>query len=140
MGELLQPGQTLRTDSGTSCQVKKFLGGGGQGEVYEADWSGKPFALKWYFSQTADAKQLSALQALVKKGPPSDKFLWPVEMISNSGHPGFGYLMALREARHKSMIDMIRRRVEPSFKALATAGLQMAESFLQLHAKGLCYC
>jgi DNA-binding helix-hairpin-helix protein with protein kinase domain len=140
VGELLQTGQTLRTDSGSTCQVGRFLGGGGQGEVYQADWSGKPFALKWYFPQTADAKQLNALQALVKKGPPSDKFLWPIEMISVSGQPGFGYLMPLREPRHRSMIDMIRRRVEPSFKALATAGLHLADSFLKLHAKGMCYC
>ena len=140
MGELLQTGQTLRTDSGSTCQVGTFLGGGGQGEVYQADWNGKPFALKWYFPKTADAKQLNALQALVRMGPPSDKYLWPVEMISTSGQPGFGYLMPLREPRHRSMIDVIRRRVEPSFKALATAGLHLADSFLKLHAKGMCYC
>src|SRR5262249_50203112 len=32
------------------------------------------------------------------------------------------------------------RRIEPSNKALATAAMFLADSFLQLHAKGLCYC
>jgi serine/threonine protein kinase len=35
---------------------------------------------------------------------------------------------------------MMRRRIEPSFRALATAGFQLADAFLELHAKGLCYC
>jgi len=140
MGELLQPSQALATDSGGSCQVEKFLGSGGQGEVYQARWEGKPFALKWYFPDSANAGQLRSLQTLVHKGPPSARFLWPLELLSNSGFPGFGYLMQLRGPRFKGVIDIMKRRVEPSFRALATAGFGLAESFLDLHAKGLCYC
>jgi serine/threonine protein kinase len=33
----------------------------------------------------------------------------------------------------------MRRRIDPSFRALATAGFELAHSFLQLHSKGLCY-
>jgi DNA-binding helix-hairpin-helix protein with protein kinase domain len=33
----------------------------------------------------------------------------------------------------------MKRRIEPTFRALATAGLELAHSYLQLHAKGLCY-
>ncbi len=33
----------------------------------------------------------------------------------------------------------MKRRIAPSFRALTTAGLDLAHSFLQLHAKGLCY-
>ncbi len=140
MSELLKPGQTVRTDSGGSCRVVKFLGGGGQGEVYEASWDGKSYALKWYFPETADPKQLQALKTLIDKGSPSAKFLWPLELVSAGSPAGFGYLMKLREPRFKGIIDMMKRRVEPSFRALATAGLQLAECFLDLHAKGLCYC
>src|SRR5437879_5123867 len=107
MGEL-QPGQMLRTDSGLPCRVERFLAGGGQWEVYEANWSGKLFALKWYLPQTATPEQLSAIQALAKKGPPSEKFLWPFEMISKGGCPGFGYLMRLREPQFKGIIDMMK--------------------------------
>lgn len=33
----------------------------------------------------------------------------------------------------------MKRRVEPTFRALATAGFELADGFFQLHAKGLCY-
>ena len=35
---------------------------------------------------------------------------------------------------------MMKRRVEPSFRALTMAGLELAHSYLQLHSQGLCYC
>lgn len=47
--------------------------------------------------------------------------------------------MPYREPRFKSITDLVRRRVEPSFRALATAGFELAHSYQQLHAKGLCY-
>src|SRR5581483_632859 len=79
---------------------------------------------------------------LVKQGPPNDRFLWPIE-LAETGEPatvpGFGYVMPLREARYRGIIDLMKRRVEPSFRALATAGLELAHSYLQLHARGLCY-
>jgi serine/threonine protein kinase len=34
---------------------------------------------------------------------------------------------------------MMKRRIEPGFRALATVGLELSHSFLQLHARGLCY-
>ncbi|MBY0527025.1 MAG: hypothetical protein K2R98_26765 [Gemmataceae bacterium] len=140
MNELLKPGQDIRTNSGTMCRVDKFLGGGGQGEVYRATWSGQPYALKWYFAQTATPKQFQALQALVDKGSPSPQFLWPMELCSRGGAPGYGYLIRLREPRYKGIVDLMVRRAEPTFRALASAGLQLADCYLQLHARGLCYC
>ena len=47
--------------------------------------------------------------------------------------------MALREPRFKGMVDLVTRRVEPSLLTLATIGFELAHSYLQLHAKGLCY-
>src|ERR1051325_1345529 len=41
--------------------------------------------------------------------------------------------------RFRSIVDLMKRRIEPSFRALATAGLELANSYLQLHARGLCY-
>jgi DNA-binding helix-hairpin-helix protein with protein kinase domain len=37
------------------------------------------------------------------------------------------------------MSDVMRRVVEPRFRALTTAGLHLAHNFLLLHAQGLCY-
>jgi eukaryotic-like serine/threonine-protein kinase len=141
MSEMLRPGQIVKTESlGKACQVEEFLGGGGQGEVYRANFSGRPVALKWYFPSTATPTQRMALETLIKKGPPNEKFLWPVELASAPNIPGYGYIMLLREQRFKSIVDLMRRRVEPTFRVLATAGLELSNSFLQLHSKGLCYC
>jgi DNA-binding helix-hairpin-helix protein with protein kinase domain len=140
MSHILEPGQKIRTESsGTSCEVLKFLGGGGQGEVYAAIAGGKQVALKWYYTTSATPEQRAALETLCAMGAPSSKFLWPVELASAPGVADYGYLMPLREARYKSIVDVMKRRIEPSFRALATAGLELSHSFLQLHARGLCY-
>ncbi|MFQ5615560.1 MAG: serine/threonine protein kinase [Anaerolineales bacterium] len=140
MNQILKPKQTVHLESsGALCKVEKFLGGGGQGEVYRADLKGKAVALKWYFPAQATPAQRQALQILVKKGPPNDRFLWPSDMASEKDVPGFGYVMPLREPRYKSIIDLMKRRAEPTFRALATAGFQLADSYFQLHAMGFCY-
>jgi DNA-binding helix-hairpin-helix protein with protein kinase domain len=143
MSQLLRPQQIVRTvPSGLPCRVEELLGSGSQGEVYRATLEGKAVALKWYLPAAATAAQRAALELLVKQGPPNDRFLWPIE-LAETGEPatvpGFGYVMPLREARYRGIIDLMKRRVEPSFRALATAGLELAHSYLQLHARGLCY-
>jgi serine/threonine protein kinase len=140
MSQLLKAKQKVRTESsGINCEVEQFLGGGGQGEVYRANLGGKPVALKWYFPNQATQAQREALEVLVKSGPPNEKFLWPMELASAGGVAGFGYIMPLRESRYKGIVDMMKRRVEPTFRALATSGLELSHSYLQLHSKGLCY-
>ncbi len=140
MNQILKPQQTVQTETtGLSCTVERFLGGGGQGEVYRADLGGRAVALKWYFPASATREQRSTLETLIEKGSPDDKFLWPLELASAQGVPGFGYIMPLREPRYKGIVDLMKRRIEPSFRALATAALDLSHSFLQLHAKGLCY-
>lgn len=119
------------------CHPIELLGAGGQGEVYRATLGGRPVALKWYFPRNATPEQRRGLERLVKQGPPDSRFLWPAELVS--GAPGFGYVMPLREARFKSIVDLMKGRIDPSFRALLTAGFQLADSFLQLHSRGLCY-
>ena len=142
MSQLLKPGQVVTLGiSGAKCQVKQFLGEGTQGEVHRADLGGKPVALKWYFPEylTVDEKLQERIRMAIERGSPSDRFLWPIELASAPGLPSFGYIMPLREPRFKSIIDMMKRRIEPSFRAVSTAGFELAHSYLQLHAKGLCY-
>jgi len=122
------------------CRVDDLLGDGTQGEVYRATLGGKPVALKWYKPESATSEQRAALEKLIKKGSPNAKFLWPLELVDAQGVSGFGYVMPLRESRYKGIKDLMRRRIEPTFSALATAGLQLADSYLQLHSQGLCYC
>ena len=137
---ILQDGQSVHTaTSKMTCTVEAFLGGGGQGEVYRAALDGQQVALKWYFPAQATVEQRAALEVLVKKGPPTERFLWPMELCDSPDVPGFGYVMPLRAPDHRSIVDLMKRRAEPTFRALATAGLQLADSFLDLHTMGLCY-
>ncbi len=132
-------GKTVTTISGKGCQVKRLLGSGGQGEVYAAEVDGTTYALKVYFAQNATPEQYATLENLVRKGAPNSKFLWPLELVKVENEARFGYLMGLREERFKGLVDLMKRRVEPSFRALCTAGYELADSYLQLHSKGLCY-
>jgi hypothetical protein len=140
MDQVLKAGQTVRAEtSGLACEVGELLGSGGQGEVYRATLGGRPVALKWYLPAAATAEQRAALEVLIKKGRPAERFLWPLELVSAPGVAGFGYVMPLRERRYRGIADLMKRRIDPTFRALATAGLALADSFLQLHARGLCY-
>lgn len=140
MNELLRPKETVTTQATNQrCRIEKFLGGGGQGEVYRADLDGVPVAVKWYFSTSATLEQRAALEELIRLGAPDNRFLWPLDLASGNGIEGFGYVMALRDARFKGIVDLMKRRVEPSFRSLAKAGCQLADSYLRLHSKGLCY-
>ncbi len=133
-------GKTIETSTGRKCKVEKSLGSGTQGEVYRARIENETFALKWYLENQATQEQRKRLEELVKRGAPSDKFLWPLEIIDDPGGKTFGYLMGLREPRFKGIVDMMKRRAEPTFTALCTAGYEMANSYLLLHSKGLSYC
>lgn len=137
MHQLLTLGSTHPTPSG-QCTIEAFLGGGGQGEVYRVQFDGRPLALKWYFPEQATDVQRCALETLIHKGPPGPGFLWPLE-LQEGGAAGFGYLMPLREPRFRGIVDLMKRRIDPSFRVLALAGLQLAQAFLALHAQGLCY-
>jgi serine/threonine protein kinase len=140
MSTILKPGQVVQTVyAGQPCHVESLLGAGGQGEVYRASLGGAPLALKWLYPYAATANQRAAIDALIRKGAPSESFLWPIELASAPGVAGFGYLMALYEPRFRSGVDLAKRRIEPTFRALTTAGLNLAHGFLQLHAKGLAY-
>jgi DNA-binding helix-hairpin-helix protein with protein kinase domain len=137
---ILSPGDEVRTTSSVlPCRVEALLGAGGQGEVYRTDVGGAHVALKWYYEHTATKDQFSALETLIDSGTPDERFLWPMEIVTAHSKQGFGYLMPLREPRFKGISDLLTRRISPSFRSLATAGIQLSDSFLQLHSKGLCY-
>ncbi len=122
MSQILKVGQKVQTESsGMTCEVKQFLGGGGQGEVYRAILGEKPVALKWYFPSYLqyDNRLRERLEKAIELGQPSDRFLWPIELSSAQGVPAFGYIMLLREPHYKSITDLMLRRVEPTFRVLA---------------------
>lgn len=147
MNQLLSSGEIVQMQSvGLAYKVEKFLGGGGQGEVYRA-WpadgqgGGAPVALKWFFPHylRQDPDLRARLERAVDTGPPSDRFLWPQGLVQTPNRLGFGYVMPLREDRFAGITDLVTRRAEPKFRALVTAGFELAFHYLQLHAKGFCY-
>jgi eukaryotic-like serine/threonine-protein kinase len=137
---LSKGGSVTGQTTGTRYKVGRFLGGGGQGEVYVAHGDGGDFALKWYFPVSATPAQYAALADLVQRSAPDERFLWPIEVVKAEGVSDFGYIMRLREERFKSLFDLMKGRIDPPFRTLLTAGIALADSYWHLHANGLCYC
>jgi serine/threonine protein kinase len=141
MNEIFKSGQqTWLESSAQTCEILDLLGGGGQGEVYASKVKDRTFALKWYYPTAATPTQRKTIEALVRAGPPTEKFLWPLEMVSCEGVAGFGYLMPLREKRFHGLIELMNGDLDPPFRSLVETGMHLSNSFLQLHSKGLCYC
>jgi eukaryotic-like serine/threonine-protein kinase len=143
-GSLLTPGERIvLSSSGTSCDVESVLGTGGQGEVYQVRLSSLQsqgtFAFKCYHPSVASKEQWQALSTLVDVGPPTDRFLWPLDLAEINHLQSFGYLMALRDPRFAGLAQLVRRDISTSFRSLTLAAFQLADSFLALHSRGLCY-
>lgn len=140
MNQVLRPKEVVQTlATKQKCRVELLLGSGGQGEVYRADLEGSAVALKWYFPACATDEQRATLEELIKSGPPDRRFLWPLDLVAGVGIEGFGYLMPLRDSRFKGIPDLMHRRIEPRFRSLAVAGCQLADGYLRLHSRGMCY-
>ncbi len=127
------------TPTAMACEVEQYIGGGGQGEVYSANVDGRRVALKWYFSNAATQEQRSVIEELINRGSPSPVFLWPESLVESKDMEGFGYIMPLLDTRFKGIVDLMKKRITPSFKTIAIGGLRLSHNFLLLHSKGLCY-
>lgn len=135
----LKAGTILTSESGGKYTVTTLLGAGGQGEVYDVESSGSHYALKWYFKHMATAEQKAILDNLIAKGSPDVSFLWPQDMIYKGAGESFGYIMPLRPKNYKSIVDMMKRRAEPSFYALCRAAYNLAKGYEKLHGMGYSY-
>ena len=94
---IFQTGKQMNITGGQSLTVKRWLGGGGQGDVYEVDIGGKPMALKWYKrgAQKEPEKFRKNIEKNINDGAPADVFLWPEALTEKLGS-SFGYIMKLR--------------------------------------------
>ncbi|MBN2390764.1 MAG: protein kinase [Anaerolineae bacterium] len=119
--------------------TEQFVSTEGQLEVYAAEVDGQSVMVTWIFSAEATPEKRALLESLVQQGPPTASFLWPTAVVESAEVPGFGYLTAPHEARFKSIEDLIKQWVEPTFHALTTALLGFVDSFTALHLKGLCH-
>jgi DNA-binding helix-hairpin-helix protein with protein kinase domain len=121
--------------------VGAVLGEGGQGAVYELSSTEPPgatLALKWYRPEAAHPAQRVALRRLTERPAPSESFLWPIEVVDGDDG-GFGYVMPLRPPEFAPIADLLTGRVDAAFSTVITLCMGLADSFLKLHAQGLCY-
>jgi len=139
INNILVPGETYRSISSSEFKVEKFLGAGGQGEVYVISKDGNSLALKWYLARSATPFQEDILQNLVRRSIPNQKFLWPLEIINVQNVNGFGYTMPILNDKFKSFNLWLNKKIEPTLRLLITTCLELADGFHQLHAMGLCY-
>ncbi len=135
----LKIGTILVSESQNKYKVNSLLGAGSQGEVYDVECGGKHYTLKWYFKHMATREQKARLDNFVTKGSPDESFLWPQDLIFNSFGEPFGYIMPLRPKNYKSIVDMMKRKAEPSFYALCRAAYNLTYGILKLHSMGYCY-
>ena len=80
----LKPNDKVNLVGDAQATVIKELGRGGQGIVYLVELFGKKMASKWYLN-APDDKFYKNLEANVKKGAPSDAFLWPLYVTRKIG-------------------------------------------------------
>jgi hypothetical protein len=124
--------------------VESLLGAGGQGAVYAVAIEGTRFALKWYHDDIAsiDRTLRARLSRAIGIGPPTDRFLWPIDLVEIAGSNSFGYVMPLRDGGYNGMRDLIARppkRVDLPLGRRVMVCLRIAQNFLELHARGFCY-
>lgn len=125
---------------GSRWRVGSLLGEGGQGAVFSLEpvEGGPSLALKWYRPEAAHPDQHAALVRLAQLPAPSQAFLWPVEVVTGPDG-GFGYVMPLRPDGFVPVAELLTGRVDASFSTVTRLCMGLADSFLQLHAQGLCY-
>lgn len=138
--ELLQQGDKVNIVPSGTAVVREILGAGSQAEVYRVTVDGSDYALKWYYPGQATRAQRAVIERLIEQRPPSPDFLWPIVLcVGQRNDSEFGYLMPIRPAVFSSLYNLVTRRVEPSFYVILTAGMNLANAYLNLHSKGLCY-
>lgn len=135
----LKKGTVLVSENETEYTINELIGSGGQGEVYDVESDGKHYALKWYYKHMATRQQKENLENLIEKGSPDGLFLWPQDLVFEKEGEPFGYIMPLRPEEYKSIVDMMKRKAEPSFYTLCRVAYNLTRGYQLLHAKGYCY-
>ena len=138
----LSPGSEVDLpQSRRHATVRRFIGEGSQGAVYDVivEPTGHHHALKWYFPTLGHGRQRAAIDELVERGSPDDRFLWPTEIALAAGQPSFGYLMPLRDHSTVGLADLLTGKVDVPFSTVCTLGMELSDTFLALHNQGLCY-
>ena len=138
----LKKGITIQTKNFKKIVVGDKLGEGGQGAVYKVDYDGKPKALKWYPGKKfkSPKKFFDNLENNIKKGKPTNAFLWPEDITEYTSGMPFGYIMDLRPSEYKDFSKfLLGKEVFASITAMVNTALRITVGFNELHRKGYSY-
>lgn len=133
----LQQNQVIEFGEGKKIKVLSLLGSGGQGEVYLVDYNGAQYALKTYIGDISSDFWYN-LKNNVRRGTPSNVFLWPLELFEYNGI--YGYLMEVRPKNYESFVSFLNGKVK--FKDTTTLinwCIELCIGIKKLHEKGFSY-
>ena len=137
----LAVGTRIATMLGGVVTIKRYIGGGGQGDVYAVDYNGQEKALKWYKPNVFLNRKLfiENLRRNVMSGAPTSEFLWPLDMTM-SYNGTFGYVMNLKPEGFYEADEFFLHHVHfSSFRQAVDACLEIVSAFRILHSDGYCY-
>lgn len=119
-------------------KVISFLGDGGQGIVYLVSDGVNQQALKIY-KEEPSSDFIYNLKNNIRKGSPSESFLWPKELIDfNDGV--YGYLMDVRGNEYLSFRNFINGAVKFKSKTIFLNWcIELVKAFKDLHSMGYSY-
>lgn len=123
---------------GKTITVEELLGEGGQGEVYLVDMEGKKYALKIYKDEVSTDFRFN-LKNNIKKGAPSEDFLWPKELL-DFDDGDLGYMMDLRPQNYVSFVSYLTGKNTFDSKILMINWcIGLCNAFKKLHELGYSY-
>ena len=135
--------------TGGTVVIKEFIGDGGQGEVYKANYNGVDYALKWYKKSYLNSMNnvqgfYNNLEQNILNGTPTNAFLWP-KGITEKENGSFGYIMDIRPSNYVELCNYFQpAKNKPqvhfkSFSSVLNAAIQIIEGFQTLHNNGYSY-
>ena len=137
----LKTNTRIKTMRGQQVAVLRYIGGGGQGDVYEVLYDGMHKALKWYHHDAIKRPKefITNLQRNIYNGSPTEEFLWPIDMTDF--HEGtFGYVMDLRPPDYAQVNEFLLNHVAfGSYRRAVDACLGIVSAFRVLHGLGYAY-
>jgi len=128
----------IMTHEGKTITVLDFLGEGGQGEVYLVDMEGARYALKIYKDHVSADFRYN-LKNNIRKGSPSDEFLWP-KVLLDFDDGDLGYMMDLRPKNYVSFVSYLTGKNTFDTKAVMIKWcITLCNAFKKLHEQGYSY-
>ena len=152
-GELQTNGCSVVAENHTKVTINYLISdAGGQGDVYHVTYRGHDYAMKWYCKHEDDviggAQHETISKICGEEKRPSDKFIWPLVLVTEENPmqgKRFGYLMELLPKGYYEMEHFLRTDEDAkavrfqSYNAMLVAGMNIATAMRCLHMKGLSY-